>query len=68
MLLFCSEHYKASLRQLAAAFGAAQEDVEQLCEDLQWLYEIDEHCRSWTEASPSEWRGVPAYLIEVRTR
>lgn len=53
---------------MAAGFGAAQEDVEQLCEDLLWLYEIDEHCRSWTEASPSEWRGVPAYLIEVRAR
>ena len=64
-LLFFSAEYKNALREVESILNSALDEIDNYCDMNNWLVDIFKFCLKWTSDSPKEYRGAPAFTIEV---
>ena len=63
--LSISKQIKEGLIHQANLIAQASKEVEQFCDDHNWVAEIHEVVSSWGNGPTDSWRGQPAIKIEV---
>ncbi|GFR96312.1 dynein heavy chain domain-containing protein 1-like, partial [Elysia marginata] len=58
--------YQAALKKQTELMSSALEEISHYCEFNNWLNEIHQFCRKWTDKSVKEFRGAAAYSIEQK--
>lgn len=61
----CSSVYKNALNEVEKILNTALDEIDTYCDMNNWLVDIFKFCLKWTSDSPKEYRGAPAFTIEV---
>lgn len=61
----CSSEYKNALNEVEKILNTALDEIDTYCDMNNWLVDIFKFCLKWTSDSPKEYRGAPAFTIEV---
>lgn len=64
-VMFHSIEYKSALKREEDILNAALDEIDNYCTLNNWLVDIYKFCVKWTSDSPKEYRGAPAFTIEV---
>ncbi|XP_074658718.1 dynein heavy chain domain-containing protein 1-like, partial [Tubulanus polymorphus] len=70
--LNADESYRRAIDEYETLMTEAFDEIDQYCAENNWLKEISQFTRSWTNKSTAEWKGAPPFtfeqkLTEIRT-